>query len=127
MTTTNKAKLVEKHAETLRMIASNPTAQKRLLGCVERLCGVLCPSLLKVYPLILKQMYDEDVIDEAHILAWAKGKDRRGYMAKEFGFSDVPAATRAELNEANRPFIAWLEVPDEDSEDKSEEESESES
>jgi translation initiation factor 5 len=131
--------LVKEHARFLRGVCvgnrNDPAAQKRarererkrLVGCIERLCGVVYPALTKVYPALLKQMYDEEVLDEALILGWAEG----GAIVEDFGFDDVTAAIRTKLNEANRPFVAWLEAADEESESGSgsgsEGESESES
>jgi translation initiation factor 5 len=103
--------------DVLRMLSSTPDAKKRLLGCCERLCGVLYPALEKSYPIVLKLLYDEDVLEEEYILGWSCGLPP---TSTEYGFVDVSDEVRSKLDKANVPFITWLQQADEDEEEDDE-------
>jgi translation initiation factor 5 len=105
--------------DVLRMLASTPDAKKRLVGCCERLCGVLYPALEKSYPMILKLLYDEDVLEEEYILGWSCALLP---TSTEYGFVDVSDEVRSKLDKANMPFITWLQQADEDEEEDEEDE-----
>lgn len=46
--------------------------QRRLIGSMEYMCTVKHPELLKWFPLVLKQLYDEDLVEEEVFLEWAE-------------------------------------------------------
>jgi hypothetical protein len=108
------AKQLHAHMDDLRSFVDAPAGDerlnchKRLLGCCERLCGVVYPELQKVYPVLLKTLYDEDMLDEEHIVSW-------GGLSAEFGFSDVTEEMRSSLAAANEPLLRWLKEAEADS------------
>lgn len=95
----------------LRFCAENKKAQKYLLGGFEKLVGdvykdKLFGSALK----ILKQFYDEDIIEEEVIIEWA-AKQSKKYVSKEMS---------KKIHEKVEPFVKWLkeaEVEDEEDEE----------
>ncbi len=103
------------HQRLLAGLVKNEKCQRALLGGMERLLGVKhAAALLAKTPLVLKALYDAELVEEETLLAWAEkpGKkwvDRR--VAK-----DVRA--KAE------PFIAWLRDAESGSSGSDEEEEE---
>ncbi|RXM93909.1 Eukaryotic translation initiation factor 5 [Acipenser ruthenus] len=100
----------------LRFCHNNKKAQKYLLGGFECLVKIHQTQLLPRVPLVLKDMYDADLLDEDVILAWAE-KVSKKYVSKELA---------KEIHTKAAPFIKWLKEAEEESEGSEEEEEEEE-
>jgi len=102
----------------LRFCHENRKAQKYLLGGFEKLVGDMYQDkLLNSVAKILKQFYDEDVLEEEAIFEWA-AKESKKYVSKEMS---------RKIREKAAPLVKWLKEADVDSsEDEEEEESEQE-
>lgn len=72
---------------------------KFLLGGLERLAGLTYPALLPKLPVILKALYDLDIIDEDVILKWGERPSKRF----------VEKTLSKKIKEAAKPFLNWLE------------------
>ena len=98
----------------LRFCNKNKKAQKYLLGGFEKLVGdVYKDKLLNNAMKILKQFYDEDILDEETIIEWS-AKESKKYVSKEMN---------RKIHEKVALFVKWLkeaEVEDESSEDEEE-------
>lgn len=93
----------------LRFCHQNPKAQKYLLGGYEKLVGdVFKDDLFNNSMKILKQLYDEDILEEEAIVDWAK-KPSKKYISKEMS---------KKLHEKVEPFIKWLKEAEVDSDDE---------
>ena len=93
----------------LRFCHQNPKAQKYLLGGFEKLVGdVFKDELFNNSMKILKQFYDEDILEEEAIMDWAK-KPSKKYITKEMS---------KKLHEKVEPFIKWLKEAEVDSDDE---------
>ncbi len=120
-----KQNLVAKHKAVLRGLILSVDAeayQRRLIGVTEHLCAVTHPDLRKWFPLLLKQLYDEDLVDEEVFLEWAEEEGpteftRRGVSA------DMVEALRGEAAK----FVTWLTEADESGDDSDDEDEEEES
>ena len=77
----------------------NPKSQKYFIGAVEKLIELNKDTLLSKVPIILKAMYDHDVIEEEVLLDWGK-KVSKEYVSKE---------TAAEIHAKAQPFLKWLQ------------------
>jgi len=106
-----KEKQVKKHAPTLqKLIQGNSIMERHLIAAMEGLC-VDKPTN---FPVLLKQLYDEDVLEEDVILEWAcEGRN-------EYTLETVDEETRAALRGEAEPVVVWLQ--DEDSSDESDDE-----
>jgi hypothetical protein len=85
--------------------------------------GVRSTSSLSVrtFPVVLKQLYDEDLLEEETLLEWYGDELKNEYTADETIISTEVLET---LKEAAKPFIVWLEEADEEDDDEEEEEEE---
>lgn len=92
----------------------NQKSQKYLLGAIEKLIELKKEVLLPKVSLILKSLYDTDVVDEEVLLEWGK-KASKKYVSKEISM---------EIQEKAAPFLKWLQEAEEedDSEDEDEDE-----
>ncbi|TPX62406.1 hypothetical protein PhCBS80983_g00431 [Powellomyces hirtus] len=105
-------KQIPMRAALLGKFSKNEKAQKNLLGGIERLVGVSHKDeLMAKVPMILKALYDEDLVDEEVFIAWGDKP------SKKF----VDRKISKEIREKAEPFLAWLKEADE--EDSEEEES----
>ena len=98
----------------LRFCHENKKAQKYLLGGFEKIIGeVYKEQLLNNAMKILKQFYDEDILDEEILIEWA-GKESKKYVSKEIS---------RKIREKVAPFIKWLkeaEIEEESDEEEAE-------
>lgn len=83
----------------LHFTHGNPKSQKYFIGAVEKLVELKKSVLLPRVPVILKAMYDSDVIEEEVLLDWGK-KVSKKYVSKD---------TATEIHEKAQPFLKWLQ------------------
>jgi len=79
--------------------------QRYLLGALEKLTELKKEALLNKFPIILKTLYDNDIVDEEVLLEWGK-KASKKYVCKELAL---------ELQQKAQPFLKWLAEAEEDS------------
>uniref|UniRef100_A0A8C9RT45 Eukaryotic translation initiation factor 5 n=1 Tax=Scleropages formosus TaxID=113540 RepID=A0A8C9RT45_SCLFO len=91
---------------------NNKKAQKYLLGGFECLVKLHQAQLLPRVPIVLKDLYDADLLEEDVILAWAE-KVSKKYVSKELA---------KEIHAKAAPFVKWLKEAEEESEGSDEEE-----
>lgn len=92
-----KSKAVEKYADVLKglMLKVDEAAyQRRLLGVMEFLCAVKHPELRRFFPVLLKQLYEEEVVEEAVFLEWDEEEGQRTeFTRRELTDDMVPPHT----------------------------------
>lgn len=100
----------------LRFCNENRKAQKYLLGGFEKLVGdVYKDSLFNNSMRILKQFYDEDILDEESIIEWFN-KESKKYVSKEMN---------RKIHEKVAPLIKWFKEAEVEEESEQEEEEKS--
>eukprot|EP00244_Chara_vulgaris_P008041 TRINITY_DN3040_c0_g2_i3.p1 TRINITY_DN3040_c0_g2~~TRINITY_DN3040_c0_g2_i3.p1 ORF type:complete len:487 (-),score=128.53 TRINITY_DN3040_c0_g2_i3:70-1530(-) len=87
------------------------SAQRYLLDAIEVHCGITVPDAAKEVPLVLKVLYDEDVLEEDEILAWYdEGTKSAGDMVSK----SVAALVRKHAT----PLIEWLRSAEAESDEE---------
>uniref|UniRef100_A0A7S3V5E2 W2 domain-containing protein n=1 Tax=Chaetoceros debilis TaxID=122233 RepID=A0A7S3V5E2_9STRA len=98
-----KNKEIEKNAPTVaKIIQSNPIMQRHLIGAIEGMT-IVDGFQDKHFPVMLKQLYDEDLLEEDVILEWAF--DGR----TDYTLAIVDEDARAGLRGLAEPVVAWLQ------------------
>jgi len=96
-----KEHLVKKYAPIIHIITQgNPIMERHLISAAE----FICSEKTKNFPVLLKQLFDEEVLQENVILDWAFS-GRSDYTPKS-----IDEETRASLRAEAEPVIAWLQV-----------------
>lgn len=97
-----KNKEIEKYASVIEKITNGGIEmQRHLIGAVEGLCVQNIPS--KFFPVLLKQLFDADVLEENVILEWAmEGRS-------DYTIDSVDEEARASLRGKAEEFVAWLQ------------------
>lgn len=108
---------VKTYKDNLAPLADSAIKQRQLIAATEWFCGVRFPSLLPRFPLLLKQLFDEDIVEEDTFLIWNDDNTRNQYSFDEM----VPFETLEKLKETTAPFITWLEEAEEEESDEEEE------
>ena len=116
-------KQVEANLEVLKALTPSSIHQRHLICATEWLCATKYPALLSYFPVLLKHMYDEDLLDEDTILAWNDDALRNEFTCDRTLVSD---AALANLKASAAPFCTWLEEAGVEGEDDSEDEDEEE-
>lgn len=98
----------------LRFCHNNKKAQKYLLGGFECVVKLHQVQLLPRVAIILKDLYDADLLEEDVIFAWAERVSKK-YVSKELA---------KEIHAKAAPFVKWLKEAEEESEGSEEEEEE---
>lgn len=101
---------IGERASLLNKFVTGEKHQKSLLGGIERLVGLTFPSLLPKVPMILKMLYDKDLIEENVVLKWGAKPSKR-YVDKEIS---------RKIKKLAQPFLTWLEEAEEESSDEEE-------
>ncbi|EED95546.1 predicted protein [Thalassiosira pseudonana CCMP1335] len=98
-----KQKQVEKHAPAIAKITQGKNVMERhLIASFEG----LCVDEPKKFAVVLKQLFDEEVLEEDTILEWA-GEGRTDYTLESVD-EDQRAALRGEAE----PVVVWLQEDD---------------
>lgn len=112
--------LIAKHATTLKALAPTDIQQRHLIAAFEWLCGSRYPDkLLRYFPALLKELFDEELVEEETFLIWASDLTRNEFSAEQ---SMISIDTLEALKTQAAPFITWLkEAEEEDDSDEEEE------
>jgi translation initiation factor 5 len=107
-----KNKEIEKYAPVIAGITNgNRVMERHLIASLE----AMCIDKPKNFPVMLKQLYDEDGLEEDAILEWAdEGRS-------DFTFAEVDEETRAALRGEAEPVVVWLQEAESDEESEEEE------
>ena len=106
-----KNKEVEKYSKAIVAITNeNRIMERHLIAALE----LFCVKKPKNFPVLIKQLYDEDALDEETILDWAEeGRT-------DFTLEAVDEETRAVLRGEAEPVVVWLQDEDSDDEESDE-------
>lgn len=116
-----KANEVTTHAAVLKGLAPKEIQQRHLIAAFEWFCGVRFPELIRYFPVILKQLYDADIVEEDVFLRWGSDLTRNEFSADH---SMISIDTLEQLKLNAQPFIRWLEEAEEEESDEEADESE---
>eukprot|EP00558_Chaetoceros_sp_UNC1202_P002487 CAMPEP_0197243180 /NCGR_PEP_ID=MMETSP1429-20130617/8702_1 /TAXON_ID=49237 /ORGANISM="Chaetoceros sp., Strain UNC1202" /LENGTH=410 /DNA_ID=CAMNT_0042703341 /DNA_START=398 /DNA_END=1630 /DNA_ORIENTATION=+ len=95
---------IEKNASIMQKITQgNPIMQRHLISAIEGVNTSTEGLEPKFFPVMLKQMFDEDLLEEKVILDWAF--DGRS----EYTLDSVTEDQRANLRGQAEPVITWLQ------------------
>ena len=109
--------------EYLTSLGNNSSTQRHLIAGFEYFCGVKYASLIKIFPIFLKVMFDNEILEEETILDWSKDLTRNEYSCDD---SMIILEILEELREVSQPFITWLQEAEEEDEDGDDEEEDEE-
>lgn len=76
------------------------------------------PNLMGFFPVILKHLYDSDIVEEEAMLMWAGEQGRSEEFTPPALTDDQVATLRAKAT----PFVTWLEEADEEDGDEDDDE-----
>merc|ERR1712224_881106 len=87
----------------IKMLATTPVMDAGdILGAFE-LYYVTSPKLIKQYPMVLKELYDGDILSEQNLLKYYEND------SSSDGFTEAKTAAK--------PFLDWLQTADDDDSD----------
>lgn len=96
------SKVIVSRAALLKPFVADAAGQLAQLVAAEHILGMYLSGRARETPLVLKAMYDEDLVEEDLIVAWYNKKDAGAVLGVS---SEAGAAVRS----AAKPFVEWLE------------------
>jgi hypothetical protein len=102
------------HKHVLAQWSGSIPSQRSLISGFEWFCGEYCAILLKAFPVVLKTLFDEDLIDEDVVLAWYADTVPNELSASQ---SLISVEQLQKLHASARPFVTWLQEADVEDED----------
>mmetsp|Transcript_10537 Transcript_10537/g.14544 ORF Transcript_10537/g.14544 Transcript_10537/m.14544 type:complete len:415 (+) Transcript_10537:379-1623(+) len=114
-------KEIPTHRGMLAASAPSEPQQRQLIAAFEWFCGVKYPSLLRFFPMILKLLLDEELVEEDVFFAWAGDLTRNDFTAEQ---SLIDIDTLDALKTSAAPFIKWLQEAEEEGDEEEDEEGE---
>jgi len=96
---------VKVYKEDLQLLADTMIKQRQMIAAFEWFCGSRFPGLQSRFVVLLKQLYDEDIVDEESLLIWRQDTTRNQYSLDEM----VTLDTLERLKESSLPLFTWLE------------------
>jgi len=100
---------VKSRTAHLKILASTPQMDAGDILAAFELYYVTSPKLIKQYPMVLKELYDADIVSEQQLL-----KHYEQDLSSE-GFAEAKAAAK--------PFLDWLQTADDDSDEDDDDDS----
>jgi translation initiation factor 5 len=103
-----KEKQVEKNSDLItKLTGGSPIMERHLIGAAE----LLCVPKPKLFAVLIKQLYEEDCLEEDVILEWAcEGRS-------DYTLDAVDEDSRAALRGEAEPVVVWLQDDDSDGDD----------
>jgi translation initiation factor 5 len=112
------------HKNVLSLWAGSAPLQRHLIAGFEWFCAARFPNLVKLFPVVLKTLFDEELVEEDVFFAWHTDIMRNEFSADQ---SLVSLEQLEQLRTSAGPFITWLQEAEvEGEEDDDEEEGEEE-
>jgi translation initiation factor 5 len=105
-----KQKQVQTYAAAIAKITQGKTVMERHLISA---CEALCVDKPKNFAVLIKQLFDEEVLEEDTILEWA-GEGRTDYTLES-----VTEDQRCMLRAEAEPVVKWLQEDDSDEDEDS--------
>jgi len=107
-------KEISKKKTYLDAAVQDEDSQKDLLSAIEAFCSALPANASKEIALLLKVLYDDEILEEEQILLWYDA-----VPAAANGAGDGPKG--AAVRKSSRPFVDWLRSAEAESEEDDEE------
>lgn len=111
-------KEIAKYTKVLEALGTSAIQQRHIIAAFEWFCGTKYPSLTSKFPILLKTLFDEEIVEEDIFLMWAADYARNEYSADS---SLIDIDTLEKLKESAGPFITWMREADEEGDESGEE------
>lgn len=113
------SKQLLQNKDVVMTLAQGTIQQRQLIAGLEWFFGSRYPQLSKYFPVILKQLFDEEMMEEDIFLEWAGDLTRNEYSVDDTMITfDALEGLRA----AAAPFVTWLQEAEEEDDEEDEEE-----
>lgn len=114
---------ISKYRSVLAALAPTAIQQRHLISAFEWFCGRKYPQLVKYFPVVLKQLFDEFLVEEDVFFEWSADVTRNEFSAE---FSMIDIDTLENLKATASLFIIWLQEAEEEGEEEEESDDEEE-
>mmetsp|Transcript_11947 Transcript_11947/g.26875 ORF Transcript_11947/g.26875 Transcript_11947/m.26875 type:complete len:273 (-) Transcript_11947:28-846(-) len=115
-------KEIRMHSKYLSALSTSTIQQRHLIAAFEWLCGTKYPAKARYFAVVLKDLLEEELVEEDVFLEWAADLTRNEYSAQTMVCLD----TLEVLKGAAAPFVTWLQEAEEEGESGEEDEDEDE-
>ena len=116
---------IAKNIKVLNSLAPTPQTQRHIIAAFEWFCGCgpYSSKLSSKFPIILKLLFDNDVVEEDIFYDWSADYAKNDFSADD---SLISIDVLEELKASAQPFITWLREADEEGDSSEEDDEEDE-
>ncbi|KAH9564108.1 hypothetical protein CY35_04G006800 [Sphagnum magellanicum] len=110
------SKEVGKKKQYLKVVVQDEDSQAKLLGAIEAFCSSLPANAGKEIAMLLKVLYDSDILEEEQILLWFDA-------VQQVASNGVtpPKSKALQVRKFAQPFVDWLRSAEAESEEEDDE------
>ena len=122
LTATTSAGLLQEvvtYSPVLKSMAKSPIQQRQLIAAVEWYCTVRAEAMSKFFPVLLKHLFDEEVLEEDPLLEWSTDPARN-----EYTLASISDDLLDNLRKLAAPFVVWLQEAEEEGDSTADDEDE---
>lgn len=119
LTTTTAAGLLQDviaHSAVLKSIGKSLIQQRQLIAAAEWYCTSFNEAMSRFFPVLLKHLYDEEILEEDTLLEWSTDPARN-----EYAITSVSDDMLDNLRKLAAPFVVWLQEAEEEDNSNDEE------
>ncbi|CAK9195687.1 unnamed protein product [Sphagnum troendelagicum] len=106
------SKEVGKKKLYLEVVAQDEGSQAKLLGAIEAFCSSLPADAGKEIAILLKILYDSDILEEEQILLWFDAQ-----VVSNGNTTTTPKSKALQVRKFAQPFVDWLRSAEAESEE----------
>jgi translation initiation factor 5 len=107
------SKEVGKKKLYLEVVAQDEGSQAKLLGAIEAFCSSLPADAGKEIAILLKILYDSDILEEEQILLWFDAQ-----VVSNGNTTTTPKSKALQVRKFAQPFVDWLRSAEAESEEE---------
>jgi translation initiation factor 5 len=97
------------HSAVLKSIGKSLIQQRQLIAAVEWYCSCFNEAISRFFPVLLKHLYDEEILEEDTLLEWSTDPARN-----EYTIASVSDDMLDNIRKLAAPFVVWLQEAEEE-------------
>ena len=113
ISTSSVLQVVASNSSALKSICKSQIQQRQLIAALEWYFTIYSEGTFRYFPVLLKHLFDENILEEDTLLEWSTDTARNGYT-----IASIPSEILETLRKTAERFVVWLQEADDDDDDE---------